>query len=359
MSSNINTYEKALDYMMNKQSLGIKPGLNRIKEILNNPLLNPQNSFKTIHIAGTNGKGTVGATLANALTENGYKVGFFSSPWVIDYREQIQINGKYIPKKNFTGLVRALDLIQNDCTEFECLTIMAYLYFEIKSVDYAVIECGMGGMNDATNVENKNLSVITPISLDHTNFFGNNIESIAEEKSGILRKNSACILYGDEFKSHFENKCKKLIISPSSDNLSIVNTALNELLIPSVDSLVQLPARCERINGILLDGGHNTSSAAYLSRFINNEIAIIGMMKDKDADSYLSVVASKCKKIISVTVDYPRSMSAAELASMAKKYCSDVSIIENPIEALNDNKVTLVCGSFYLARQIRKKLLSL
>jgi len=346
----ISCYEEAIEYLKQKQSLGIKPGLSRIKEALE-VLLNPQDSYKVIHVAGTNGKGTVAATIAKALQDNGYKVGLFSSPWVVDYREQIQINGEFISKDKFWRAVRALQMIDTDCTEFELLCVLAYFCFKIEKVEYAVIECGMGGKDDATNVEKKNLSVITSISLDHTDFLGATLEEIAENKSGILRKNCDCVLYSDEYADIFKDKCRNLIISPESDNISIVNTALGHLGLSPVKSLVKLPARQERKGDILFDGGHNVAAAKMLVPIINDETAVIGMMRDKDIEGYLSIIALKSKKLICVDVNNPRAISAKELESIAKKYCKDVITAKSAKDALIYNP-TLICGSFYMIREI-------
>ncbi|MBQ7740634.1 MAG: hypothetical protein IJT65_05310 [Eubacterium sp.] len=350
----INSYQKAIQYLNEKKSLGVMPGLERIKAALEEKG-NPQNDFKIIHIAGTNGKGTVAATISKALENNGFRVGLFTTPWVVSCREQIQLCGEMISCEDFTRLT---DECQNDvCTEFETLVLMAYLFFSRNKVDYAVVECGMGGLGDATNVENDNLSVITPISFDHTDYFGSSIEDIAKEKAGILRKSCDCIIYSDEFKDIFAPHCKKLYISPDKDNLSLVNTVLDYLGINAVSELVRLPARQERIGSILLDGGHNKSAGEYLSKVIENETALIGMLKDKDVDAYLSFVAPKCKKIITVTPKSERAMDSKELLVYAKRYCNDVISYNDINEALNDFSITLVCGSFYLAREIRKILI--
>ena len=189
-------YDEALNFILGKQSLGIMPGLTRIINLLET-MGNPQNDIKIIHIAGTNGKGTVAKTINNALIASGNKVGLFSSPWIDDYREQIQINNEFISKEKFASYVDKYK--DNDCTEFEFLTAIMYKYFADSKVDYAVVECGMGGKGDSTNVEESNISVITSISLDHTAFLGNTVERIAEEKSGILRKNSTCVLYPNPY----------------------------------------------------------------------------------------------------------------------------------------------------------------
>ncbi|MBQ9532145.1 MAG: hypothetical protein IJR70_08735 [Eubacterium sp.] len=341
-------YNEALNFILKKQSLGIMPGLSRINMLLSK-MDNPQNSIKIIHIAGTNGKGTVASSIADALIQNGLNVGLFTSPWVVDYREQIQINNEFISKEDFSKYVE--EYKNNDCSEFEFLTAIMYKYFADKGVDYAVIECGMGGKGDATNVENKNLSVITSISLDHTNFLGNTLEEIAENKSGVLRKSSDCVIYSDEYEMIFKDKCKSLIISPNSDNLSIVNAVLRHLGYNEIHALKKLPARQERKGHILLDGGHNEAAAKKLALVINDETAVIGMMKDKDIDGYLAIIAPKCKKIIAVDVDNPRAISKERLSLEAKKYCKDVITASNAQEALKF-KPTLICGSFYMIREI-------
>ena len=351
-----NSYNDALKFITDKKSLGIMPGLDRIINLLNS-YSNPQNDFKIIHVAGTNGKGTVAATIAKALEKNGFKTGLFTSPCVTDYREQIQINGEFISEAEFIKLAELVKSSALPCTEFEAVTFMAYKYFSDMKADYAVIECGMGGKGDSTNVEKENLSVITSISLDHTDFFGSSLSDIAEEKAGILRKNSDCIIYSDSLKDIFEPKCKNLIISPENTNLSLVNTVLNYLNIEPVSELVRLPARQELLNGVLFDGGHNVAAAKALAPLLDNENAVIAMLKDKDVEGYLSLVAPKCKKITVTQSNNARSMPAKELAKIAKKYCNEVCVIENPLEAVKQDGISLVCGSFYLMREVRKYFL--
>lgn len=329
-------YNQSLDYITKKLSLGIQPGLSRISALLER-MDNPQDKIKIIHIAGTNGKGTVANYIACSLEANGFKVGLFTSPWIFDYREQIQINGEYIGKADFARYIS--DYKDNDCTEFEFLTAVMYKYFADNNVDYAVVECGMGGKGDSTNVEKENVcSVLTSISLDHTDFLGNTIEEITREKEGIIRENSPCFRYRDT--GDFER-----------DNIELANRVLDYLGCEA-RKFFKPPARQQRIGNILLDGGHNLQAGRELSRIINNETAVIGMMKDKDIDGYLSFVAPKCKKIICTSVDNKRAISAAELSEYAKKYCDNVEIIESPREAVKQDNVSLICGSFYLIREI-------
>ncbi|MCR5207982.1 MAG: hypothetical protein K6C14_05840 [Eubacterium sp.] len=350
------TYNEALNFITDKKSLGIKPGLTRIKALLCK-LGDPQNCLKIIHIAGTNGKGTVAATVAEALTVSGFKTGLFTSPWVDDYREQLQIDGEYISESDFSQVINYIKEYESDCTEFELLTAAAYYYFALQQVDYAVIECGMGGTDDATNVEDKNLSVITSVSLDHTNYLGSTVEEIALAKSGILRKDCTCVLYNSELEYLFRDKCKKLTLCPVKSNLALVNLVLKELGVESVKRLKKLPARQEIIGEVMLDGGHNPSAARKLLPHLENEVAVIGMLADKDAETYLSIIAPKCNKIFATTIKSERALDASVIADIAEDYCDNVYIIEKPADAVKVNNLSLVCGSFYLIREVRKYLL--
>lgn len=360
------TYSKALNLILNKQSLGIKPGLERILSLLDT-MDNPQDKIKIIHIAGTNGKGTVAATIASALKNAGYKTGLFSSPWVDNYREQIKINGEYISKNDFAEYTEKY--YANDCTEFELLTAIMYKYFADNRVDYAVVECGMGGLGDSTNTEKKNISVITSVSIDHTAFLGNTLEEIALQKSGIIRNDCPCVLYPNP-------KCEEVFLSKApnltkvseqgsfeKNNLATVNAVLSILGVTNVNKTVKLPARQEMIGNILLDGAHNVDGAKALASVLDNKkvTAVIGMMKDKDIDGYLSIIAPFCDRIITVSPNNSRAISADELKNIAKKYCKKVSSAYSAVDAINRakqyNNFHLVCGSFYLAREVRNLLL--
>ncbi len=337
------TYDEALNFILDRQSLGIKPGLCRIKKELES-VGNPQDNIRIVHIAGTNGKGTVANTIARALQNNGLKVGLFTSPWVTDYCEQIQINGEYIPRDSFAQIVNMLR-DNEDLTEFELLVCAMYMYFAQEKVDYAVIECGMGGKGDATNVESANVcSVLTSISMDHTAFLGDTIEQIIEEKEGIIRPNSPCFRYEDT--GDF-----------NADNLDLAKRVIKYLGYNDDIELVKPVARQQRVGNILLDGGHNLDAGRVLAPIINDEVAVIGMMRDKDIDGYLSYVAPRCKRIVCTNVDNPRVISADELSLYAKKYCDNVSVVSDPHIAIKSDDISLVCGSFYLIREIISDIL--
>lgn len=337
-------YSEALNIIQKKQSLGIKPGLSRIETFLNS-IDNPQDKIRIIHIAGTNGKGTVANTIASALMKNGYRVGLFTSPYIIDYREQIQINNEYIAKDRLADYVEKYH--DNDLTEFELLTAIMYKYFCDENVDFAIVECGMGGRGDATNVEKRNIAVLCSISLDHTNFLGNTVEEITKEKEGIIKPDCPCFRY--ESTGDF-----------NKDNLTLAKKVIKHLGLNDDIELVRPLARQQKIGNVLVDAGHNVEAGKALEPLLSNEVALIGMMADKNVDGYLDLVARKCKMIITTTPNNPRSMNSNELKTIAEKYCDNVISVENPLDAIDyakKNGLTLVCGSFYLIREIIKELL--
>lgn len=365
-------FNYAENFIINKQSLGIKPGLSRIEKLLSD-MGNPQESLKIIHIAGTNGKGSVASMIANALQKNGCKTGLFTSPWVTEYREQIQINGEFISKSVFAEYVSAYK--DADATEFELLTAIMYKYFFDMGVDYAVVECGMGGLEDSTNAfSHPELAVITSVAMDHMNFLGKTLPEIAAHKAGIIKPNSVCVLYPNSgCEDVFENQCAKtggrlIKVADCGDfklnNLKTAEMALDFLNVKIAPDFPSLPARTEMLApNVMADGAHNENGALALEKSLpkKNITAVIGMMADKDYNAYLRIIAPHCKKIITTAPSNPRALPAEKLAEAAKKYCGDVSAVSNPKEALElaqeSFEFLLVCGSFYLARDLRKYLL--
>ena len=184
-------YEQAIALLTSKGRFFIDLGLERIKQVLEE-LGNPQESLKCIQVAGTNGKGSVCAILSSVLTVAGYKTGLFTSPHIFEYTERIKINDVEISKDDFCKylsiVVEASDKCNVTLTEFEILTVMMFKYFYDNNIDVVVLETGLGGRLDATNVISKNLcSVITHIDLDHTERLGDSKEKIAYEKAGIIK----------------------------------------------------------------------------------------------------------------------------------------------------------------------------
>jgi len=184
-----------LSYLYSLNGRGIKPGLERIQKLLD-AIGNPQNAYKVIHIAGTNGKGSTCAIMANVLQTAGYRVGLYTSPHLLNFNERIRINGQKIPDAEialFTERWRKL-IDELNCSFFEATTAMALDYFKKNKVDYAVLETGMGGRFDATNVTLPEVAVITPIGRDHQEFLGRRLSQIAYEKAGIVKSGIPCIV---------------------------------------------------------------------------------------------------------------------------------------------------------------------
>jgi dihydrofolate synthase/folylpolyglutamate synthase len=186
------SYSEAVHYLYNLQKYGIKFGLDNITRLMSE-LGNPHESFRSIHVSGTNGKGSTSATIASILKTAGLRVGLFTSPHLVSFTERIRVDGEEITEGEVAGLAEEVKMIASDIedfspTFFEVVTTMAMLYFKRKKVDAAVIEVGMGGRLDATNIVTPDVSVITNISYDHREFLGETLAEIANEKSGIIKK---------------------------------------------------------------------------------------------------------------------------------------------------------------------------
>ena len=418
-------YTKAIEYIHSLNKFGIKPGLERITALLNE-LGNPQKGLKVVHVAGTNGKGSTSTAISNILIADGKKTGLFISPYVIQFEERIQVNGQYIPKSQlaeFTELVakkvpKVEAALNDNVTEFEFITALAFLYFKKQNCDVVVLEVGLGGRLDSTNVITKPLaSVITKIALDHTAVLGNTVEEIAAEKCGIIKKD--CPVITSSLQNHIAldvitktanlnhsalyvanvNDVKNLSVKPfgssfSYEDLNIsvslagghqvenmltaVKTAqvlgISGVAIKKGIAATVFPARLEVISKsplVILDGAHNENGADVLADYldVNNlkPVMIIGMMADKNCDAVLSKLASRSVKVITVKVQgNPRSQTAEGLAFMAKNYCSDVEAAQNYDEALGVAgeyalKVSapiVICGSLYLASDIRNSAIN-
>ncbi|MBO4339394.1 MAG: bifunctional folylpolyglutamate synthase/dihydrofolate synthase [Clostridia bacterium] len=406
------TYQDAENYVHSLLKFGIKPGLERINELLS-LCGNPQGDLRFVHVAGTNGKGTTSTFIANILSEAGYKTGLFTSPYVKDFLERIQIDGKPVSKRTFAYAAetvrQAVEKMKEQPTEFEVITAAAMLCYKKEKCDIVVLEVGLGGRYDATNIIGTPLCcVITSVSLDHTQILGDTVSKIASEKCGIIKEDGITVTSSNQNKDALEviektaeEKNNKLIISDFSDAVIIkegldgteflynnkkykialtgahqVENALNAVeaakTIEGVseknikDGLKKtvLPARMQIINTrplTVLDGGHNEGCALALERvlekFVKKDIhLVIGMMADKDCEKYLSIILPLCKSVTTVMPDNPRSIPAKDLAALAKKYCNNVFVASTPKKAKNlaeknagENGAVVICGSFYLA----------
>lgn len=414
------TYENATEELTRISNLGSKPGLERINKLLN-MINNPQNSLKCIHVAGTNGKGSVCFILSSIFKEAGYKTGTFISPHIEDFRERIQINGQLISKDKVCEILDYLnfylnrEIFTNDpVTEFELTTAMAFKYFKDENCDIVILETGMGGRLDATNViKNPLCSVITTVSLDHVKILGKTVLEIAKEKFGIIKSNSLVVIGNNQKSEVYElakNICKekksKLIIAQKEkitginkyfpnknshlnmhlcseyqkDNLSTALSVIENLRDTfniSSESIIKglknvnLPCRMEVINNsplVILDAAHNVEGARALVNFIetnldpkNNIVGIIGMFSDKDVEGVIKTVSNHFSKIITIKSDSSRAMTLDKITYIAKKYNNEVCFyekisdaIEKTIPYLSQRDTVIVFGSFSIMKKCKK-----
>lgn len=410
------TYDNALEYIHSFLKFGSKPGLERIEALLTK-LGNPQKNLRIVHVAGTNGKGSVSTMLSNILCAEGKKTGLFTSPYIVDFCERIQIDGEMISHEKLTSLTEKIKPIVEELnsegiepTEFEIITAMAFDCYCQENCDIVVLEVGLGGLLDSTNVVEKPLaSVITSISFDHTDILGNTLIEIAEQKCGIIKEDSVTVAYplqetevirkirqttSDRNNTLYvpdislmeiqECTLEKTVVKYKDIELTLhlfgehqiynmltaVETALrlgvDEDAIKKGVSQTHMPARVEFLDRkTVLDGGHNEKGTEMMSKVLGlfeENIVIVSMMADKDVENSVKNLSTNAKVMIATECSNPRAMKADVLAEICKKYCSEVYVLANPNDAIdkgyelkNDNLLA-VCGSLYLASEVREYL---
>lgn len=391
-------YIEAVDYIHSLLKFGVRPGLNGMDALLHF-LGNPEKEQKFIHVAGTNGKGSTSAALSNVLIDAGYRVGLYTSPYVTEFLERVQFCGEPIDKNVFSKAVEkvknAVEALVEDgitITEFEALTACAFICFKHLNCEVVVLEVGLGGRLDATNVIGTPLvNVITSLSIDHSAILGNTIEKIAFEKCGTIKEKSNVICsFGQPdgalevvTKTVFEKK--GTLVIPDEKNVKILKSDVfgtdflykNELyeiamagvhqvknmacVIEACEILKKyfeirdenvkrgikktiLPARVEVLSQkplVILDGGHNADGAkAFFEAVLpgiekkDHIITIAGMMADKEVEQSLRPLMEKTEIFFAVTPDNPRAMSSVELAKIAGKYSGKVFAVEDVREAV-------------------------
>lgn len=392
-------YEEVLRLIHSHRKFSAAPGLERITKVMEK-LGNPQDKLRFVHVAGTNGKGTTCSYIASVLKESGYKVGLYTSPYVVEFTERFRINGENITEEaligNYLRVENACKEINVELVEFEFITALAFCYFLEENCDVVVLEVGLGGRFDATNIiKNSLASVIVSISLDHTGVLGNSVREIAWEKAGIIKENGRVIIYPDidpdaekviiaeaESKNAAIIKGKKEGISFISEGLSgcgfiykneeykipfvgkhqvynavnaleTLNVIGDELPLVTSESL-KMGLRNTRIEGrmtvfdfsplFIVDGGHNPGCAAALKGVIEKNLkdkkitAIMGMMADKDSKEYLRLVAPLFNTLICVKPEGVRGLDKNELKNEASEYLKDIYTAENMLEAINKAK---------------------
>lgn len=360
-----------LDYLNSRGLFTVKLGLERI-ESLCREFGEPQESFKTIHIAGTNGKGSVASMIASVLHTNGFKVGFYTSPHLVDFNERIQVNGQLISDDEIESLLEMIKPHVTDHTFFEITTAMAFMYFKEQNVDYAVIEVGLGGRLDATNVIKPDVTVITNISKEHTQFLGKRIKDIAREKAGIIKPGvpvvtgctgsalreleTICKVHGSALHQPEGNGIMlNLRGSFQKKNAQIARKALEVIGITDCrDGLLKArwPGRMHMVkDNVLFDCAHNPAAAKVLARELKHYgkvNLVLGMMRDKDIRKVCRILAPIAGQAILTRAKIARSAQPDELSP----YFKNPLIIQDIRKALKASMhkpgLTVLTGSIFV-----------
>ena len=398
-------YEEAMNFIQNTNKFGSVLGLDNIRELLER-LGNPQDQLRVVHIAGTNGKGSTLAFLAGIFRESGYRAGRYVSPASFSYEERFRINEENISKKDLCFYMEKIKNVAEEMvkdglsnpTMFEIETALSFLYFLDKKVDVVLLETGMGGRLDATNVVKKPIAtVIASIGMDHMQFLGDTLEKIASEKAGIIKEGCPVISYDNtkEVNEVIKNKAKQMhakVTFVNSAGIRVLQESLNgesfsyrssdgrwyeKIEIPLLgrhqinnaalaletlnviknyycisdfqteDGMRKTIWRgrieiLEREPMVICDGAHNPDGAKSLLSFLQNNftnqrlIYIMGVLSDKDYEQMVQILAPAADKIYTVAPDNPRALSSRKLCNCISKYHQNVEERQRLAECLSE-----------------------
>ena len=413
-------YQEALAYIDGVAWFGSKPGLSRVMELLHR-LGDPQNRLKFVHIAGTNGKGSCAAMLASVLKTAGYKAGLFTSPYLFRFNERMQINGREIDNDVLADVVTRVsipaEIMEDHPTEFELMTAAAMLWYAEEGCDIVVLEVGLGGRFDATNVISRpEVSVIMNIGLDHTKILGDTVEKIAAEKAGIIKAGCPCVLYqqSDSVTQVIRKRCGEVGAELHIADFSAIKTEFDSLegqvftykgeayaipllgahqlknaavVIETAETLrrrgwklphedvehglyaVSWPARFEVVSDgpcFVVDGGHNPQCAQTVAENLKKyfpgcrRVLLIGVLADKDYRSLADILAPEADEFVCVTPNSDRALPAEELAQVLRPYGKPVTVCESikegvsaAIDAAGQDGMVCAVGSLYMVGEIR------
>ncbi len=394
--TNKSEYEQCLDTMYSLGRFGIVLGLSTMQNILKN-LGNPQDNFKCIHLSGTNGKGSVASTLSTILTTAGYKTGLYTSPHLVTFNERFCINNEHVTDADVIEAFKAVEAVntgERSATFFEISTAMAFYLFNKKRVDFAIIETGMGGRLDATNIVKPILSIITNISVEHKAYLGNTISEIAGEKAGIIKSNTPVITgakqnnalsviekkAGEEsapfykFRNNFRvrrqheegsftyyginstwhNMKTNLTGRHQVDNAALAlaaceiiietnNANLSEEVIKKGLINTKWPGRLEVVSKTpltIVDGAHNLVAIRKLTEYLKETFdgrgitLITGVLDDKSYNTMFKCILPICRRVILTEAKSERSISPDKLLPAAQKIIGDARVIKDIPEAI-------------------------
>lgn len=308
----------------------------------------PQKKLRCIHIAGTNGKGSVAAMLSSILHQAGIKAGLYTSPHLVDVKERIRINERDITEEEFLKIEkRVSSLALPGTTYFELLTAMAIQFFYEQNVEMAIMEVGLGGRLDATNVCYGEIAIITDISLEHTQYLGNTIEEITREKMGIVKPGAVVIRQENGGCPYFPVRNRSLALKAidvlREKGYNVTQKAVEEGLLK-----MRWPGRFQILKReplIILDGAHNPGAATALrtmvERYVGEKVVLIfGVLKDKDYKSMLDILIPIAKKVITVTPKSDRALPG------------EVPNVMDALDSVKGESPVLVTGSLYLVGEV-------
>jgi len=385
----------ALQWLESLQGSGIRPGLGRIRALLRS-LGEPHRAYKSILVAGTNGKGSTSATLGSILNASAYRTGVYTSPHLVDLRERWMINGAPIDEElleeSIWTLQRAADHISITPTYFEALTVIAFIAFERAQCEVVVLEVGMGGRLDATNVVRPIAALIAPIGLDHTEFLGNTLRKIAAEKAGIIHRGATVLTsnsdpgvvavlrrraekFGNPFHIVTGDEVGEIPLAGDfqRQNAALAARAAEELIpvLPRITaqsiergvSTTQWRGRLERIDvagkQVWVDGCHNAHAAVAIAPFVDTmlpgpRLLVFGIMSDKNVAAVTSTLFPLFHEVVTTEPFPPRSTNADVLAQLALGFDIPATAVRDPKEAVrralqSRYRTVLVAGSLYLA----------
>lgn len=380
------TYTELLQQLTSISFRGMKLGLENMHK-LDAKLQFPSRAFASIHVGGSNGKGSVCTKIATALQASGKRVGLYTSPHIATFRERIRINGAMISEEEVSiGLKTLFALLEEThipATFFEVTTLLAFLHFATQKVDIAVLEVGLGGRLDATNIVLPSLSIITSISLEHTDLLGNTLESIAKEKAGIIKPHVP-ILTGPRTPQEPISTIASELKSPhikttgtfstfEEENRATSKRAMEHLQLPSHSIQKGLealpPCRMQEINQrVILDVAHNPDGLQQLfkslrAKYPNKRYRVVcGLSKNKDLSGCLANLTQNASFLHLTEAKNPRAASALELENLLIGFSNyavnpDVSAcVKDALAAAAPDELIVICGTFFIMAEARKAL---
>ncbi|MDP6902914.1 MAG: folylpolyglutamate synthase/dihydrofolate synthase family protein [Verrucomicrobiota bacterium] len=393
------TYQQAIDWLYELRLLGSRLGLENPRQLAE-LAGNPQDRLKIIHVAGTNGKGSVCAMLECIYRVQGYKTGLFTSPHLVSFRERIQVNREWVSKEDIIQQVGVMQMRLQQFPEdqtptfFEVITVMALEYFAQCDCDVVLLETGLGGRLDATNIVNPIGSVITPISLDHQQYLGETIEEIAGEKAGIIKlgipvycanQQASVIEVIEQVAKDHDAPCELVADGETNTALSGRHQRENATLakmvaeeagvtVSSVSIVqglqeVQWQGRLECVEKgsqkFIIDAAHNPAGAQALAGYLKEEFPdqrpslLIGVLADKSWKNTVELLSPLVSSIICVPVGSGRGLVPGELATFAHLHCESVQSCDSlteGLEKLTEESLVVVAGSVYLIGEVMEQL---